>query len=195
MRAKRRRKKRSTILKAATLVFSRDGYHRARMDDIAITAGMGKGTIYQYFPSKQELFQEMIKEGFDLYLEKLKDDINWGKNYSEAFKRIIYFTFNFMQKNVDISKVIVSHPSMIDEKTVEWIYNKKQEIIQSIVSIIDKYIKQGEFREIDPIIAARCFLAMMISPIAESVFHRKKIDEEIVANGIVDVFLNGLVKR
>lgn len=165
------------------------------MDDIAITAGMGKGTIYQYFPSKQELFQEMIKEGFDLYLEKLKDDINWGKNYSEAFKRIIYFTFNFMQKNVDISKVIVSHPSMIDEKTVEWIYNKKQEIIQSIVSIIDKYIKQGEFREIDPIIAARCFLAMMISPIAESVFHRKKIDEEIVANGIVDVFLNGLVKR
>lgn len=195
MRAKRRRKKRSTILRAATLVFSRDGYHKARMDDIAITAGMGKGTIYQYFSGKQELFQEMIKEGFNLYLGKLEEDISEGNNYYDAFKRIIDFSFNFMQKNVDISKVIISHPSMIDEKTVKWIRDKKQEIIQLIVTIINKYKKQGEFREIDPMIAAHCFFAMIIFPIAENVFHRRKFNEEVVANGIVDVFLNGLVKK
>lgn len=195
MRDKRKRKRRSTILKAATLVFSRDGYHKARMDDIAITAGMGKGTIYQYFTSKQELFQEMVKEGIDLYLDKLKDDITDVENCYDAFKRIIDFSFDFMQKNVDISKVIMSHPSMIDEKTVRWIYDKKHEIIQSIAKVVDRYIQQGVFRDTNPTIAAHCFFGMVISPIAENVFHRRKFNEETVSKGIVDVFLNGLTKK
>lgn len=192
---KKRRKRRYTILKAATLVFSRDGYHKARMDDIATTAGIGKGTIYQYFSSKQELFQEMVKQGIDLYLDKLKNDVKIGENCYDAFKHIIDFSFDFMQKNVDISKVIMSHPSMIDEKTVKWIYNKKHEIIQTIAKVIDRYIQQGVFRNTNSTIAAHCFFGMVISPIAENVFHRRKFDEELVSKGIVDVFLNGLTKK
>jgi AcrR family transcriptional regulator len=48
--------RKKTIVTAAIAVFSRKGYAAARMVDVALAAGIGKGTIYQYFPSKEALF-------------------------------------------------------------------------------------------------------------------------------------------
>jgi AcrR family transcriptional regulator len=48
--------RKDTIVTAAITVFSRKGYAAARMVDVALAAGIGKGTIYEYFPSKEALF-------------------------------------------------------------------------------------------------------------------------------------------
>jgi AcrR family transcriptional regulator len=48
--------RKETIVTAAISVFARKGYAAARMVDVALTAGIGKGTIYEYFPSKEALF-------------------------------------------------------------------------------------------------------------------------------------------
>ena len=47
--------KRQTILRAAADVFARQGYLRTRVADVATAAGVGKGTVYEYFDSKEEL--------------------------------------------------------------------------------------------------------------------------------------------
>ena len=44
------------ILEATLAVFGEVGYHKARIEDIAERAGVAKGTIYLYFPSKKDLF-------------------------------------------------------------------------------------------------------------------------------------------
>src|ERR1700759_2945816 len=49
------------ILAAALEVFGERGLAAARLDDIARRAGVSKGTIYLYFPNKEELFREMIR--------------------------------------------------------------------------------------------------------------------------------------
>ncbi len=49
-------KKRREILQAAMKVFARDGYHRARIEAVAEEAKIGKGTVYEYFRSKTDLF-------------------------------------------------------------------------------------------------------------------------------------------
>jgi AcrR family transcriptional regulator len=49
-------KKRIDILAAATKVFAQKGYAAARIIEVAKAAGVGKGTIYEYFRSKEELF-------------------------------------------------------------------------------------------------------------------------------------------
>jgi AcrR family transcriptional regulator len=48
--------RKKAIVSAAIAVFSRKGYAVARMADVALAAGIGKGTIYAYFPSKEALF-------------------------------------------------------------------------------------------------------------------------------------------
>src|SRR3954469_10837749 len=50
------------IIKAALDVFGEYGLANARLQDIAAKAGISKGTIYLYFPNKEELFREMIRQ-------------------------------------------------------------------------------------------------------------------------------------
>jgi AcrR family transcriptional regulator len=60
-----RQLKAAGILEAAAAVFARTGYRRARMADVAAQAGVGKGTLYEYFRAKEELFLAV----FDGYVQ------------------------------------------------------------------------------------------------------------------------------
>lgn len=69
-------RKRREILQAAMRVFARDGYHRAKMEAVAEEAGIGKGTVYEYFKSKTDLFlvlhDHMVAELKDFYTKELQ---------------------------------------------------------------------------------------------------------------------------
>ena len=63
--------KRQEILEAAIAVFLEKGYHGAKMADIAVAASMGKGTLYEYFPTKEAL----PKEIFNLFFAGLDEQL------------------------------------------------------------------------------------------------------------------------
>ncbi|MFB0516836.1 MAG: TetR/AcrR family transcriptional regulator [Candidatus Neomarinimicrobiota bacterium] len=53
--------KREPIIQAAIKVFAHEGLSKGRIDDIAKEAGVGKGTVYEYFRSKEELFDAIVE--------------------------------------------------------------------------------------------------------------------------------------
>ncbi len=55
-------KKRASILDAAARAFMQDGYNNASMDQIAEMAGASKRTVYNHFPSKEELFKAVLAQ-------------------------------------------------------------------------------------------------------------------------------------
>ncbi len=54
--------KRSQIFEAAVSIFSQKGYHGATVDDLASAAGVAKGTIYNYFKNKADIFTQLYTE-------------------------------------------------------------------------------------------------------------------------------------
>ena len=67
-RAEHRRR----LLDAAAAEFATKGFDGARVDDISLAAGLGKGTIYNYFESKQEVFREVVLAWFTRITETLE---------------------------------------------------------------------------------------------------------------------------
>jgi AcrR family transcriptional regulator len=61
VRAQRRGERRDAILAAALEEFAARGFAAARLDDVARSAGVAKGTIYLYFRDKESLFQELVR--------------------------------------------------------------------------------------------------------------------------------------
>ncbi len=57
--------KREAILAAAVTLFGRYGYRRTAMDEIAREAGIAKGTVYLYFPTKEALFRALSQQTLD----------------------------------------------------------------------------------------------------------------------------------
>ncbi|MEA2575172.1 MAG: hypothetical protein QOH93_2470 [Chloroflexia bacterium] len=60
------------ILEAAAEVFSRAGYHEARMDDIAEVSGLSKGALYLYFPGKAALITTLLEGHLDRLLHVMQ---------------------------------------------------------------------------------------------------------------------------
>lgn len=68
-REQNRRAREARILKAALKVFANAGYNGATMEAVATAAGLSKPTLYQYFPSKDSLFQAMLQPHRDRMLD------------------------------------------------------------------------------------------------------------------------------
>jgi len=66
---------RTKILEAAVQVFAQKGYHETRMDDIVSASNTSKGSIYFYFPGKQEIFFGLIETFTGLLESRLKEAI------------------------------------------------------------------------------------------------------------------------
>src|SRR5712671_3722075 len=64
--------KRGQILRAASEVFSAREFHTVPVDDVAAAAGVGKGTLYLYFPTKEQLFYATILEAMDVLIAEVR---------------------------------------------------------------------------------------------------------------------------
>src|SRR5580765_4576814 len=67
--------KRNEILDAASRVFAERDFHQVLIDDVAAAARVGKGTIYRYFDTKEDLYFSTILYGFDALFEGLESSL------------------------------------------------------------------------------------------------------------------------
>src|SRR5262245_65403616 len=65
--------KHARILQAAVELFTEQDFHQVLMDDVAERANVGKGTLYRYFPTKEELYFATIFEGWDQLATELEE--------------------------------------------------------------------------------------------------------------------------
>jgi len=99
--------KRQQILQAAYVIFSRKGYHRATVDEIIALADTGKGTVYNYFVNKEQLFYTLIKEcnaPFQIILEGI---VNSSEPPLQKVETIIKAYLEFYVKNADLWRVMM----------------------------------------------------------------------------------------
>lgn len=178
------------ILKASIQVFSKEGFYNARMEDIAIAAGVGKGTIYEYFPSKKVLFQEMMRYAVEMYIAEVERHITGIKDAKEVLSSFMRFNINFLREHAEIARVVINQPHEINEEIMELFMNMRRNIEETIASIISCGISEGYFRRIKPHTAAMVFLAMVSRAAASALYNCDK--EEYNAEEMLDIFFHGI---
>lgn len=141
--------KRDMILEAGIKVFSQKGYHHAKMEDIAIAAGIGKGTIYEYFTSKLQLFQEIMEASLKRYQASVDTDKDSPMSIAERIQKITAGHFYFCQNNKELSRILFWDTEIIDEELKDWFYNKRKEKEGVLEDLIRESILSGELREVD----------------------------------------------
>jgi len=98
------------ILVAAESVFTRSGYHEARMDDIAAAAELSKGTIYYYFKSKDEIFARLLARESEKMIAEIRSRIPEPLAFREALEQIVDFFLEYTEANRGFLKMAL--PSM-----------------------------------------------------------------------------------
>ena len=151
------------IIEAALQVFGERGLANARLQDIAAKAGVSKGTIYLYFPNKEELFREMIRRTAIAAIERAEQANTLGTPTGQllAFMKG-YWAFVRSPVFITIYRLVLGElhqfPDLAKFYAIE-VVARGQKLLSGI---IQKGIDAGEFREMDPMIAARMLVALTV---------------------------------
>ena len=151
------------IIKAALAVFGECGLANARLQDIAERAGVSKGTIYLYFPNKEELFREMIRQTAVAAIERAEQANVHGTptNQLLAFMRG-YWAFVRSPVFLTIYRLVLGELHQFPDLAKFYAHEVVARGQTLLAGIIRRGIDAGEFREIDPMVAARMVVALTV---------------------------------
>jgi TetR/AcrR family transcriptional repressor of uid operon len=126
---------REKIIKAAIDAFSKYGFDRTRMDDVAKTADLSKGTIYLHFKSKEDLFYAICennlaeaKQQISIMFAKNEDLVSQIERFYEVFRkkktaneRVFFETIAESARNAELRKALYKQRMNIFETAVGWV--------------------------------------------------------------------------
>jgi AcrR family transcriptional regulator len=138
-RSKRRERE---ILRAALRVFARDGISRARISDIASEAGMPVSSIYDYFPSKEDLAYAVPIDHLARFYAEYAEAVAGKKTSRERLRLYLWKAADFARRNPEWARTLYLEiwPSVLISET------DVRHGIDDYVRVIVYLIRQGEER-------------------------------------------------
>ncbi|MGE7767352.1 TetR/AcrR family transcriptional regulator [Peribacillus sp. NPDC096540] len=135
-------KTREKILKMSLKLFSEKGYDKVTVDEIVKRSGTSKGSFYQHFSAKSDIFLVRFTEVDDYYREVFQsfpDDMDAYEKLFIFIRKLMRFLEEEMGK--DLMKVIYS--SALDSKEHTYFLNSNRSLFQIIRSLIEEAKEQG----------------------------------------------------
>ena len=96
---KERELRKQHILDSALSVFKNKGFEGSTMDEIAKDADFGKATLYYYFNSKEEIFVELLNNGWEMIWESIEEEVHDNENPKETFINSLNIIGGLIRKN------------------------------------------------------------------------------------------------
>ena len=151
------------IIQAALEVFGECGLANARLQDIAQRAGVSKGTIYLYFPNKEELFREMIRQTAVAAIVRAEESLSRGTP-SEQLLAFMKGYWQFVRSPAfsTIYRLVLGELHQFPDLAEFYAHDVVARGQKLLSGIIRRGIDAGEFREIDPMVAARMLVALTV---------------------------------
>jgi TetR/AcrR family transcriptional regulator, fatty acid metabolism regulator protein len=139
--------RRKQILKAAEKVFAQKGYQDATISDVAREAKVSDATIYEYFPSKEDLLFSIPGEMTRKYKEEILKILTYVRGWGEKLRCVIQHYFWFYEKHPDYASVAMlilkQNRNFLDKEA----YQEVREHAQLILHLVKEGIQSGEFRD------------------------------------------------
>ena len=205
--AKRERRKEARpgeLLDAALDLFVEKGFAATRSEEVAARAGVSKGTLFLYFPSKEELFKAVVRENisgrFAQWMQEFEDFEGSTADMVRYCMRAWWERIGATRAS-GITKLMISEARNFPELAAFY----REEVIlpgtELMRRILKRGMERGEFRELDldytvfSIVAPMVFLIMAKHALGACVAQDTPLDPQRYVDAQLDTLLHGLCVR
>lgn len=144
---------RPDILFAAGHVFRRQGYHGAKMADIAAEVDLTAGSLYHHFPGgKQQILIEVLNAGLELITDSTREIVEDDSlSPDEKIKRMVHCHVETLTENMAVAAAFVFETRTLLENPAERAsYLQRRDAFESLYDrVIKEGIRSGLFRQVD----------------------------------------------
>lgn len=164
-RARRKEARPGELLDAALALFVEKGFAATRVEEVAAHAGVSKGTLFLYFPSKEDLFKAVVRENLAGRFTEWNAEFDV---FEGGTAELVHYAMRSWWERIGmtpasgITKLVLSEAGSFPE--IASFY--QQEVIKPgrdlVRRILERGVNRGEFRTIDLDHAVYCLIAPMI---------------------------------
>ena len=187
---------RDYIVSVAGKLFTRHGFKKTTMDEIAMACHKGKSSIYYYFKSKEEIFRAVVERDAEELKERLDRTIRKDDRAVDRLKAYILFRLHRVRTLENFYAALnedsLSHMDFILE--IRRNFDMEERLLVS--EILEDGMRNGSFQITSSDIGAIAISAMMKGlelPLLLSEEH--KTDREEILEDLIRILFYGIIKR
>jgi AcrR family transcriptional regulator len=190
--------RREQILAVATSLFAQQGFQGTTTKLIAERSGVTEALIFRHFPSKDELYWAVIERKIDCAapLEHLLDNLEAGGNDLEVLSRVALEVLERRAKDQTLSRLLLYTALEKHELSERFFRNYIANYFEVLARFIRSGITAGRFRKVDPLLAARGFIGMVVyHSWIQELFGGGKVqnfDPQVVSRTLARIWLAGV---
>jgi AcrR family transcriptional regulator len=177
------------IAEAAVALFIENGFNETSMRQIAKALGMGKSTLYDYFPSKDDIIVYVVQEHLTLLRQRAEAIITEEGDAVDHLRRVMQMHLAFLLENRAFYLRLLYEAQRLKADSQQRIQVHRYAYQDLVKSLIEDGIQQGCFRAVDSTMAMKTLLSMMTPVVYTS--RPSGTPEEMLEDGM-DLILKGL---
>ena len=194
---KKGEKRRSELLDAALELFGTRGYHATTMDDIAAAVGTGKGTVYWYWPGKEDIFADLVRIKFEAYGEALNRAVSMQVPAPEKLLLLVAEMSRLMEKYRKFCKLIFLLISDQRERFNPAIHESISRYYETFHQVIAHIVAQGQAEGslrpgLDSDHVASLLIAVLDGIIMQEALTGASQSLEVLGASLLGIFRQGL---
>ena len=179
------------IFQSAIKIFSSNGYDGSTMDEISVTAGVAKGTVYYHFKSKDEVFKYIITEGVSLLRQQIDCIIKGPGDYSYKLRELSKNQLKLVYENKDLFKVIMSQAWGGKIR-----HSELRELLKSYMEDIEKFLikamEDGTIKKCDSSFLTYTYFGTLGSIAVYNVIKNDSMKLDQITDNFMENLLNGI---
>jgi AcrR family transcriptional regulator len=181
--------KHARILQAAVELFTERDFHQVLMEDVAARAEVGKGTVYRYFPTKEELYFATIFEGWDRLGKELEAVVQQHGPLSDILEQVTRQVLSYFWRRRQFATLVHRLENNIEgEEQADW-KRRRDSIVGVFADILNKGVAAQELSGEQLRLITEMYLGMLRSII---LYHGNHDTPKTMSPLAVQLFLDGL---
>jgi TetR/AcrR family acrAB operon transcriptional repressor len=192
-----KKEKAEIIAVAALKTFRECGYNKTRMVDIAQTAGMGKGTLYEYFKDKADILRFAFDQYFSVFSQGILEAMAEKTTPSDKILALIDFALRHAAEWEDHCAIYVDYfgAARIEERkrfSLSDIYTEMKNILENLIKEAQS---AGEIDEqFDPSAVAELLISIYDGIVLHKIFDGQRVAMDLIRQTAMTLITQGVLK-
>ena len=184
----------ASILEVASRLFAEKGYANVSIREVCREANTTPPMIYYYFKNKRRLFEAAVKHRVTMreFIGLLRARTR-GADSRQNLEHFVDVYLSSFPTSAFQPGLYLVESAELDRSTAERISEDLDEVRKLVVSLVERGVDEGYFRETDPEVAADCLIGMLNHVVFQKFHFSKRSDISKSKASIVDFFMRAMV--
>jgi AcrR family transcriptional regulator len=183
------------ILRVARQSFAENSFHEVLMDDVAKKAGVGKGTIYRYFPDKESLYFAVIFNDVSDLKQQIQFTLPSQGNAEDAIRGLIILLISFFRQNRFFFRLMNIEDSKVgggsNPNRRRW-HQERSQLIDAVAQMLERARDTDALEIVHPRADAQILLGMVRSVLRHN---EENLSVQQMSDEIARIYLHGTQRR